>query len=177
MKAKAKKLLDTLYEMKGKQYMYAARTLLVKEIDVDERKEKIIIITDKKVFDCAFDSCEEFLSNFLPLDSERKLQQPTLMQSQLQTVVAENQPSPPANTVLVIQDEYHQHSTLTTDLIAILKDNISRVKENKDFIPQAQAINNNVNSIISVTKLQLEIHRHFRKKPVDKPRVEKNSQS
>jgi hypothetical protein len=41
------------------------------------------------------------------------------------------------------------------DVISILKDNITKVQENKDYIPQAQAINNSINTLVNITKLRI----------------------
>jgi len=47
-------------------------------------------------------------------------------------------------------------STVNHDLKNILMDSINKVRENKDYIPQAQEVNNNVKSIIDLAKAEIE---------------------
>lgn len=56
-----------------------------------------------------------------------------------------------------------QENNLADELVTILKDNIEKVKKSAAYIPQAQAINNNVNSILHVQKLKLDMLRQMKK--------------
>lgn len=55
-------------------------------------------------------------------------------------------------------------TSMADKLIDVLEDNIRRVQEDKDYIPQAQAINNNVNSIINIQKMKLDVIKQLHKK-------------
>jgi len=46
-------------------------------------------------------------------------------------------------------------TNVSSQLKGMLLDNNSKVMENKDYIPQATTICNNVNSLINLTKLEL----------------------
>ena len=49
------------------------------------------------------------------------------------------------------------------DLVEILRDNIRKVQEDKNYIPQAQEIQNNARTIIELAKVEVEYYKAFNK--------------
>lgn len=135
--------LETLKEMKGKTFMYGKHTLTLLNYSIDEAREKVHIKTDKKDYEKSYDSVSEFLTYWEPV------------------VEAEQEEEEAQDNGLALT-VYEEQTNLAKDLISILKENITKVQKDKNYIPQAQAINANVNSIISVTRLQLDVHRQLK---------------
>ncbi len=50
-------------------------------------------------------------------------------------------------------------SSVLRDVKDVLMDNIKKVQENKDYIPQAEQINKDANSIIKIAQTEIELHR------------------
>jgi hypothetical protein len=48
-----------------------------------------------------------------------------------------------------------QENCFIGDVISILKDNIDKVKQNKDYIPQAQTINKSINAMVCIINIRL----------------------
>jgi hypothetical protein len=146
-----RKFLDTLKEMKGKSFVYAKQTHTILDYSINDQRELVNIKTDKKLFERGYENVEEFLTYWDPIVEA---------QSEELTVVNDN--SSAVSTEVVFQE----NNSLAKDLIEILRENIDKVRKDKNYIPQAQAINANVNSIINVTRMQLDVHKHFRPKKV-----------
>lgn len=139
-----KAFLKKLEAMKGKTFSYASKILYVISYAIDEQREKVIIKTNLGDHERSYESIDEFLSYWSPAQNINAL-----------TVQNEN------NTVAVMIE---QENSLAEEMISILKDNIQKVRTDKNYIPQAQAINNNINSIINVKKLQLDVYKQFKPK-------------
>lgn len=142
-----RKFLDTLLEMKGKTFVYGNKPYKILNYSIDDNREKVSIQTDKKFFERNYDSVEEFLKYFEPII------EPEETETQPEVLVITNQ---------VSTEVFTEKNDLAKDLIGILRENIEKVRKDKNYIPQAQAINNNVNSIINVTKMQLDVYKHFK---------------
>jgi hypothetical protein len=65
-----------------------------------------------------------------------------------------------ASTLQVISEQRHSISSLKD----VLMDSIKRVQENKEYIEQAKSINNNVNTLLNMAKLEVQIMREANKK-------------
>jgi hypothetical protein len=133
-----KAIIETLQNMKGKTYQYAGKIHHIVDFKVDDRRERIELQTNISTYDRGFGAAEEFLSAWVEIISPEQAEE----QKAVAVIVAE--------------------TNLVDDLTAILKDNIRKVQSDAKYIPQAQAINNNVNSIINLTKLKLDIYKASR---------------
>ena len=121
-----------LQSMLNKNWQYGMHVITFKGYDVNEEKERVYLHTNERDnhWDRPFDGVSDFLKQFKPVDAEGNRKQSDLM--------------------------LMGSTDLTAQLKGILLDNIEKVKENRDYIPQATTINNNVNSLINLTKLQLD---------------------
>ncbi|GEP97677.1 hypothetical protein [Chitinophaga cymbidii] len=137
-----KKNIEELESMIGKTFQYAGQIHFVKNVKMDEVNDKYTIITNLSSFDRKLESIKSFLEYWKPTSNISELVQETDKNQQL--------------TVLMEQD-----NDLSKKLIDTLTDNIERVKENPDYIPQAQTINNSVNSIVGVTKMRLDLLKYL----------------
>jgi hypothetical protein len=113
--------------MVGKTYMYVAVNHRI--IAVKESEEKIYISTDKDLLVFPAEKAEDIIGNkFLEVDSD----------------------SPDANTGLVVFGQLK-----AGDLAAVLKNNITRLQTDPDFIKQAGAINSTINTLLNLVKTEI----------------------
>jgi hypothetical protein len=136
-----KKLSDRLEHMKGNTFTYAAQVHCVLDYKIDD--EKFIIKTNVTEFSRKLESAEEFLKYWAPAT-----------QTGL-AVIDENK-----QVAVYVEQERSQ----ADDLIAILKENIAKIQENPGYISQAQAVNENVKSIIDIQKMKLDYIKQVRSK-------------
>lgn len=122
-----------LQSMLNRPYKYSLRIVTITGYDINEEKGRVYIHTNEKErhWDRPFDAVLTFLREFAPSDA------PAAKDSS--TMVAVN------NT-----------SNIVESLRQTLLENIELVKKDIGYIPQATAINNSVNSIINLSKLQMD---------------------
>jgi hypothetical protein len=143
-------LRKTLEAMKGKTYECDGDIYLVQDFVPNDGKGRVILHTDQRSFEIDLDVAEKFLASFKPVRVAGEVEDSTLQtrnQDLAKTV------APPVQNA---------ETNLVDELTAILKDNIAKVQKDAKYIPQAQAINNNVNSIINLTKLKLDVYKQFK---------------
>lgn len=93
----------------------------------------IQIVTDAKAFEFTMTNIHDGLSAFLPVEESEAVTHAAA--SGYQLVLSGNG---------------------AKNLKDILMDNIKKVQENKDYIPQAQEVGRNVNSIIDLAKAEID---------------------
>ena len=142
------KLSRIKHTMVGKTYMYSNCIHYIVAVDIDEAKEKFTIKTNLSTFERQFPSVETFLEYWKPAAG-------------IATLV--NDPDGDGMVSAFVE----HGEDLSQTLINTLLDSINNVKTNKDYIPQAIAINNNVNSIVNIQRLRLDLVK-FRFPPKDK---------
>lgn len=162
MSTNKREFLKTLQDMKGKTFNYANKFLKLENYSIDDHREKVTIITDKRTFERQYDSVDEFLTYWQPvsvqdIDAEEIGKQNNKPVEHAVITTANNE-------IQKSTGIYEEHSLLAKDLVSILRDNITKVQTNKDYIPQATAVNNNINSIINITKMQLGFYKQFKQK-------------
>lgn len=136
-----------LDSMVGRSFEYAKQVHTVKSAEIDE--DVFTIKTDKNTFKRNLENAPEFFKYWYESKSNLELDK----------VNDTNNKDVEVNDPLFVD---HEHS-LANELITILKDNIAKVKVSPNYIKQAQAINNNVNSILHVQKLKLDMIKHARR--------------
>lgn len=141
-----KKILEELKGMIGKTFQYAGQIHFVKDINVDEENDKYTIVTNLSSFDRKLENMESFLKYWKTTSNVNDLVQESHKHQQL--------------SVLMEQD-----NDLSKKLIDTLNENIEKVKENPNYIPQAQTINNSINSIVGVTKMRLDLLKYLQGNP------------
>ncbi len=130
-------IIHTLEDMIGKKYNYGNSEHTIKSYRMLEDKERVYVMTDKKQFDRPYDSAMEFLN-------------------QLEFV---------AGRVIVPSNQEKEHSTffperqinasVVKELKDMLLDNIRKIQENKEYIPQAEAVKSNVDCLIDLAKTEI----------------------
>jgi hypothetical protein len=136
-----KKLTSQLEQMKGKTFTYGNVVHYVLEYIIDD--EKFTIKTNLSEFARKLEAADDFLKYWVSATT----------------------------TSIAVMDDDRQLATMVEkekgqadDLISILKDNIKKVQDNAGYIPQAQAVNDNVKSIIEVQKMKLDYLKQLRGK-------------
>jgi hypothetical protein len=140
-----KTIRETLEKMKGRTFAYSNKQYLVKDYVINQQKNRISLTTDKRTFEKDLESALEFLSYFREVEE---------MPEDLAPAIADRLP------VTFKSEEI----TLVDSLTKVLMDNITKVQDDPKYIPQATSINNNVNSIINLTKLKLDVYKQFKTK-------------
>lgn len=123
-----------LQDMLDKIYVYGGHHHYIKNFIIDHENEKVTIETDSHKYDRTFESIDAFLKYWAP-------------QGMTNVPMIPITPDPP------------QLSAADEDLFAYmankLKDNIDKVTADPKYIPQAKAINNNVNAMINLMKTKV----------------------
>ncbi len=118
---------DKLNKMVGYTYMY--HTILYKIIGYQCKNGIITIATNKNWIEFPKDKFEKAIKDFLPVSDENK-------ENALQILPAKNE---------------------LINLKKVIIDNITKIQSDPDYIKQANVINNSVNTLINMVKLQVNI--------------------
>lgn len=140
------KIKMTLSEMEGKQFKYGSRIHEVKSTTVDEAAEAFTIITDVDRYTRKFDNAEIFLSYWKKINDKAVADLPDRNGQQQQK-----------DSILAKLVEAEQQSTL--NLSTIITDNITKVQANKEYIAQAKIVNENIKSLIELSRVKIELLR------------------
>src|SRR5579872_3114017 len=132
------KLSRIKHTMVGKTYTYSNSIHYIIAVDIDDANEKFTIKTNLSTYERPFASVESFLDHWKPAAG-------------IATLVKD----PDGEGTVSAFVEHGED--LSQTLINTLLDSINNVKTNKDYIPQAIAINNNVNSIVNIQRLRLDL--------------------
>lgn len=135
-----KNIINTLESIKGKTFQYGTGIYYILGYTIDDENERFVLQTNVTSFERPFEAIEDFLKFWKPATNIISLKTDTNADHQVALFV-------------------ERENCLINDLVTILKDNITKVQTNKDYIPQAQAINNNINTIVNIAKLQLTLHK------------------
>lgn len=152
------KLTNQLQQMKGKFYKYASQVHAVIDFTLDE--EKFEIMTNIGRYPRKHESAEEFLKYWVPVEHKEAV---IINGSRETAITNEHQGGIIKNENIQMDVYFEQEKSEADDLIKILKANITKVQGDANYIPQAQAVNDNVNSIINIQKMKLEYFKSFRK--------------
>lgn len=123
----------TLESMIGHRYMYGATNHTITRYRINKERGRVTVITDKKEFDRPIDAAMEFLEQFEPIPGRA-------------VAVVQDQPNLPQMQV---------NSSVISELKDVLMDNIRKVKEDKNYIEQAEAVRQNVESVIGLAKTEI----------------------
>jgi hypothetical protein len=139
------KIKQRLDSMLGNTYKYAGHIHYFKDYSIKNDEEKVVIVTNQKSFTKNFESVPEFLDYFELVENVLpQKQQPSIVQS-AEPAVADNE-------------------SMANKLTNILLENISKVQESPLYIPQANTINSNINSIVNIMKLKLQVEKQTKKR-------------
>jgi hypothetical protein len=130
-------IIQTADSMKGSWFLYGNQQHYIKNYSMNEDAEKFTLTTDKKTFTRPYENVMEFLGLFEPVPER----EPQLAVS---------------NSKGLFLPEVTVNGAVVKELKDVLMDNIKKVQENKDYIPQAEAIKSNVDSVIQLAKAEIE---------------------
>lgn len=119
-----------LERLVGRTFIYKQDHIKIKDFYPIPEEKKINVITDKKPILLDDSDVPDFINKLLPVDE-------------------------PTTVAVSVVNETQQTITSLKD---ILLDNIKKVQENKDYIAQANTINNSVNSLLNMVSLQMKIN-------------------
>ena len=122
--------IDHLQLMPGNNYYYEQKE--VKVISYEFIDARCIIATNKGPIDFPWTDASVYLKNFLLIPSKE-------------------------SDLLPVKYEMSINRDTVGSLKEILMDNIKKIQANKEYIPQASEINNQVKSIIDLAKAEIDI--------------------
>lgn len=123
--------LNKLYDMVGGTYLYKRESIIIKGVIASDTDQLIRIKTDKQDITVSLLHLSDFISSLLLASDEQQEE---------------------TRTALVTQ----QSGEIDT-LHKILKDSIKKIQEDKEYIGQAKAINNHINTMLNMVKLQMQM--------------------
>lgn len=145
-----------LEQMKSNSYEYADQTHLVASYKVNVTDKQFELKTNLKTFKRHFTEAEGFFSRFALIPGEKK---PEEKKEPIEPL------TPSTETSVAVVATQEPNIGIADELVRILKDNITKVKADAKFIPQAQQISNSVNQIINIERLRLDMMKHAGFKP------------
>lgn len=123
------KALQKIGQMVGNSYMYKKEVYTIKGFIPED--QTVRIKTDREDLVLLYDGLDHQLGYFLEAEQEEAVVLPAIVrQSEVQSSIG--------------------------SLAHILQDNIKRVRDDKEFIPQAEAIASSVKTIIDLAKAEIE---------------------
>lgn len=117
--------------MVGGTYLYKRESIIIKGVIASDTDQLIRIKTDKQDITVSLLHLSDFISSLLLASDEQQEE---------------------TRTALVTQ----QSGEIDT-LHKILKDSIKKIQEDKEYIGQAKAINNHINTMLNMVKLQMQM--------------------
>jgi hypothetical protein len=130
---KAKLMVDKRFQYNNK----AITVIAVKDIDGVHTK----VVTDKEDYTFSVGDLSRFVEKCEPLDIITKTDKEESVSV-----------SPP-------DEQMAAFTNLLSEMGTVLKDDIEKIGENSDYIPQAKARGNNVNSIINLMKVGISMQK------------------
>lgn len=127
-------MLKKLNLLIGNKYNYKGNVIVIKEIKIVSTT--YVVKTDNRTYNFFESEIDNFISDLIDYVEKPK-----------KTFMVENTPNTP-NTL----------SEKSTDLSEILYDTIDKVKKDKNYIGQANAICNIVSQMINIKKLELQLN-------------------
>jgi len=130
-----KELKRIINQMLNKQFLYGTTIHTITHYEINEVRERFYLYTDQKPegFDRTLDAAQGFLKQFQPVNM------PAVQPA------GTNAPVP----VLLGSND------LGIKITAILMDNIAKVQTSADYIPQAEAVNNSISTLIEMAKVEV----------------------
>ncbi len=130
---KANLIKTALTEMVGKTIMYNAHNYKIYGFMLLD--DLVIVATDTKDITFPREEASVYINEFLPVEEE------------------------PEKQALQIMPDKKQ----VADLKDIVLENIKKVQKDKAFVPQANAVNKSINTLISMANLELAYYKTMKK--------------
>ncbi len=127
-------------ELVGREWLYSPtrKNLVVQSWEMKD--DTFTLQTTEGPLTCPFGQHDEWLKNFLPVEDDDNAKAVTITRFNV-----------PANSVFA--------GDTMGKLRDILMDNIEKVKEDKNYIPQAQTINDNAKALIDMAKTEVDLYK------------------
>lgn len=125
---------QTLDAMRGHKYKYGGKIHTLKGYNIYEDRDMISVETNLKIYERSLEAAMVFLDQFEPI-----------AETGMEVM-------PASDALLPVMQI---NSSVIKDLKDVLMDNIKKVKENKEYIPQATAVKLSVDSIIDLAKIEV----------------------
>jgi hypothetical protein len=130
---KANLIKIALTKMVGKTFMYNTHNYKIYGFMLLD--DQVIIATDTKEISFPREEASVYINEFLPVEDELEKQALQIMPDKKQVA----------------------------DLKEIVLDNIKKVRADKSFVPQANAVNKSINTLISMASLELSYYKTMKK--------------
>ena len=136
------KIANTAEGMLGKSFMYGVNVVQVLNYEINEERERFYLWTSRKAdpYDRPLNTALEFIT------------------SEFREVNNTVTPFPGTNLQVIQQPEDFQMLKtpgLALEVKDILMDNIRKVQTDRNYIPQAEAIRENVDTLIELAKTEI----------------------
>lgn len=125
------KAIEKIQQIKGGTYIYNTRRYTINDVVIEN--DTVYISTDSKIIKKSLSEISDFLENILPCDMSQE-----------------------SNEIAKAQGNQIAQSFGFAKLTDIIYDNIDKIQQNASYIPQAQAINEQVETIVNIAKTQIE---------------------
>lgn len=116
--------------MVGGTFLYKRENITIKGVIASDADQLIRIKTDKQDITISPLHLSDFLASLLPVSDDQE----------------------EASTALIVQQ-----SSEIDNLHNILKDSIKKIQQDKEYVGQAKAINNHINTMLNMVKLQMQM--------------------
>lgn len=132
-------------EMAGRQYMFNGTGSVYRVINFQVLKGRLLVNTDKKLFDVELEHAMTLLNEF-------HSGVPVVVDTESQELV----PLPTTPTTVYETAPKVQTLAGVLDLKAIIEDNIRRIKEDKEYLPQAMGVDSSLKTLIELAKVEIK---------------------
>lgn len=152
----ANQIKSRLQAMQGRKYLRQGKPEKIVDYQVMEGTQTVRIHTTNRVHEKPMQDIDIFLNTFLPVDKpERALPLQQASAPMPKVTAPKSEIVSQRQIVSDLAQEVYRNSGIA-DLQTLIRENITKVQENKDFIPQATAIKDQVDTFINLTKTQIE---------------------
>jgi hypothetical protein len=135
-------MIEQLKELIGKKFSYKDKDILIK--NAKRVSGVYVVLTDHKTYNFFESEVPFFLKEIIEIP--RVKIKPEALEKRKMELQQNN------NTTEIVRTE-----NVNFDIKGVLFDTLEKVKSNKDFIPQANAICNVVTQMINVQKLEMQL--------------------
>ncbi len=135
-----KEKIETLQSMMGKHFKNSNNDEVVKLLSFKQNGDQILIATDKDWITTSPFDLNLFFKQYQEVEVTEKGEV---------TII-------PASEQSIIRSVVIKGNVLS-ELRDILLDNVKKVQENKDYVPQAKEISNSIGQIINLAKVEIDL--------------------
>lgn len=139
--------IKSLEEMKNGYYLHNTREYLI--IDYQNNGKQVIINTNKGDLSCDLTDLKNYLTEFLLI----KKGSVELVKNMTDNIDDDLPVFENISTASL--DVITRKNKDAPNLVELVLENIKKVRESRDFIPQAKSINDSINIILNMAKMEI----------------------